>query len=94
MHEVNRTPVAVGLVAGGLGLSFVPASARHVAHSGVTYVPLVETHPRLSIGMVWRHGPPPPLLRSFLSLKPWLRGPAATIPRPAAPAGQEGAVPT
>jgi DNA-binding transcriptional LysR family regulator len=85
VHEVNRTPVAVGLVAGGLGLAFVPSSARHVAHSGVSYVPLVETHPRLSVGMIWRTGPPPPLLRSFLSLKPWLRdGPGP--PAPPAPA--------
>jgi DNA-binding transcriptional LysR family regulator len=100
VHEVNRTPVAVGLVAGGLGLAFVPASARHVAHSGVSYVPLVETHPRLSVGMIWRTGPASPLLRSFLSLEPWLRdGPDRTpppLPRPGAPdpAGTAGPPPS
>jgi DNA-binding transcriptional LysR family regulator len=72
VHEVNRTPVAVGLVAAGLGVAFVPSSARHVAHSGVAYVDLVDRRPRLSVGMVWRAGPPTPLLRSFLSLKPWV----------------------
>ncbi|GAB3365383.1 LysR substrate-binding domain-containing protein [Modestobacter lapidis] len=90
VHEVNRTPVAVGLVAGGLGLAFVPSSARLVAHPGVAYVPLVEPGPRLIIGMVWRSGPTPPLLRSFLSLSPWSRiqpDDTGALPRAPAEAG-------
>ena len=73
VHEVNRITVAVGLVAGGLGVAFVPSSARHVAHSGVAYVDLSDPHPRISVGLIWRAAPASPLLRSFLELQPWLR---------------------
>jgi DNA-binding transcriptional LysR family regulator len=99
VHEVNRITVAVGLVAGGLGVTFVPSSARHVAHSGVAYVELADPHPHISVGVVWRAGPPSPLLRSFLSLQPWLRNgpgtprPPVTRPEPSRPAAEDLAVP-
>jgi hypothetical protein len=73
-------------------VAFVPSSARHVAHSGVAYVELADPHPRLTVGVIWRAGPPSPLLRSFLSLEPWLRdGPGA--PAPPAPAARTEPVP-
>jgi DNA-binding transcriptional LysR family regulator len=99
VHEVNRITVAVGLVAGGLGVTFVPSSARHVAHSGVAYVELADPHPHISVGVVWRAGPPSPLLRSFLSLQPWLRPgpgaprPPAARPEPSHPVAEDLAVP-
>jgi DNA-binding transcriptional LysR family regulator len=52
-HEVDRTHVAMGLVASGLGACFVPSSALRVAHPGVVCVPLAEPDVRLRIGAAW-----------------------------------------
>jgi DNA-binding transcriptional LysR family regulator len=70
-HEVDRTHVAVGLVAGGLGMCFVPSAARLTAHPGVAYRPLTDPSPRITFGAIWPSGPMAPVLRSFLSLRPW-----------------------
>jgi DNA-binding transcriptional LysR family regulator len=69
-HEVDRTHVAVGLVAGGLGMCFVPSSAQLTGHPRVAYRPL-EPSPRITFGAVWHSGPVAPVLQNFLSLRPW-----------------------
>jgi DNA-binding transcriptional LysR family regulator len=86
-HEVDRTHVAVGLVAGGLGVCFVPSSALLVGHPGVAYRPLTAPSPRITFGAIWPAGPVAPVLQNFLSLRPWagVRGevdpdPADTTP--------------
>ena len=68
-HEVDRTHVALGLVASGLGAAFVPGSARRVAQPGVALVPLTGTELRLRIGAAWNDGTDPVLAR-FLDLCP------------------------
>jgi DNA-binding transcriptional LysR family regulator len=70
-HEVDRTHVAVGLVAGGLGICFVPSSAQRIAHPQVAYRPLTDPSPRITFGAVWSSGPVAPVLQNFLSLRPW-----------------------
>lgn len=71
VHEVARTHLAVGLVAAGLGVAFVPASARLMAHPQVVYRPLVA--PRLTVvfGVVWNSRAPRPVLANFLAMRPW-----------------------
>jgi DNA-binding transcriptional LysR family regulator len=78
-HEVDRTHVAVGLVACGLGVCFVPCSSRLVAYPGVAYRPLAAPAPVLRIGAVWSAAAASPVLDSFVSLRPWAREPAAVV---------------
>lgn len=68
-HEVDRTHVAMGLVASGLGAAFVPASARRVAQPGVALVPLTGSELRLRIAAAWNDATDPVLAR-FLDLCP------------------------
>ena len=87
-HEVDRTHVAVGLVAGGLGMCFVPSAARLTPHPGVAYRTLTDPSPRITFGAIWPSGPMAPVLHSFLSLRPWsgTRGEIDPDPRrPTAP---------
>jgi DNA-binding transcriptional LysR family regulator len=71
VHEVDRTHVAVGLVAGGLGAAFVPTCARAMAHPGVAYRPLREPAPRLAMGALWHSGGGSSVLAGFLATQPW-----------------------
>jgi DNA-binding transcriptional LysR family regulator len=70
-HEVNSTWVALGLIAGGLGVGFAPASARSAAQKGVTFRPITGAAPRLSVGLVWNDKAKPAVLTNFLALRPW-----------------------
>ncbi|MGZ4505620.1 MAG: LysR substrate-binding domain-containing protein [Blastococcus sp.] len=70
-HQVDRTHVAVGLVAGGLGMCFVPSSAQLTAHPGVAYRPLTAPSPRLTFGAIWNADAVAPVLHNFLALQPW-----------------------
>lgn len=95
VHEVSTTLVAVGLVAAGAGVAFVPSSTAVVARCGVVYRPLRHPAPLLRLAAVWRPDPGP-VLRSFLDLRPW-RAPAGRsgageleVEHGAAPAGLDG----
>jgi DNA-binding transcriptional LysR family regulator len=70
VHEVNATLVAVGLVATGVGIAFVPSSTRVVVRSGVAYRSLRDPMPRLRLATVWRKNPGV-LLTAFLATRPW-----------------------
>jgi DNA-binding transcriptional LysR family regulator len=70
-HEVNSTSVAIGLVAGGLGVGFVPSSARLAPQHNVAYVPITGSRLTLTIGAMWNAGPRPSVLDNFLQLRPW-----------------------
>jgi DNA-binding transcriptional LysR family regulator len=70
-HEVNSTWVALGLIAGGLGVGFAPSSARLAAQQDVAYVPIEGDIPKLTIGAVYHSGPRPTVLENFLRLRPW-----------------------
>ncbi|MGY1638854.1 LysR substrate-binding domain-containing protein [Geodermatophilus sp. SYSU D00742] len=73
-HEVSSTSIALGLVAGGLGVAFAPASARLAAQVTVAYVPLEDGDLTLTMGALWRAGPRPAVLENFLALRPWEDG--------------------
>jgi DNA-binding transcriptional LysR family regulator len=70
-HEVDRTHVGVGLVAGGLGVCFVPASAQRVEHPGVVYRPLRAPGAAVTLGVARRAGAPAPVVERLLALQPW-----------------------
>lgn len=71
VHEVDRTHVAVGLVAGDMGVAFVPTCARAMAHPGVAYLPLRSPAPRLVMGALWPSEGGSSVLTGFLAMKPW-----------------------
>jgi len=77
-HEVNSTFGAIGLVAGGLGVAFAPASARLAAQRGVAYLSLEGERLTLTMGAMWRSGPRPAVLENFLELRPWAQPAAVT----------------
>jgi len=72
VHEVARTHLVVGLVAAGLGVAFVPASARLMAHPRVVYRPLVSPRLTVTFGVVWNSRAPSAVLQNFLAMRPWL----------------------
>ena len=61
--------MALGLVASGLGVAFVPASTRRVAQPGVTLVPLAGADLRLRIAAAWNDATDP-VPANFLELCP------------------------
>jgi DNA-binding transcriptional LysR family regulator len=83
-HQVDRTNVAIGLVAGGLGVSFVASSAELTAHPGVAYRPLTQPSPRITFGAIWHPDAVAPVLANFLALRPWsgVRNERRAEPRP------------
>jgi DNA-binding transcriptional LysR family regulator len=54
-HEVESIHAVIGLVAGGLGIAFLPQSASVIRLPGVCYKPFEEaTSPRSEMRLVWR----------------------------------------
>ncbi|WP_052745769.1 LysR substrate-binding domain-containing protein [Allosalinactinospora lopnorensis] len=74
VHEVDRTQVAIGLVAGRAGLAFVPASATRMPCPGVVYRHLAEPAPRFRLGAVWSGEDTSHVLASFIEARPWRDG--------------------
>lgn len=70
-HEVDRTHVALGMVASGLGACFVPRSAQRVAQPGIVCIPFLGSAPRLTMSALWldHHDP---LVANFIALCPVL----------------------
>ncbi|HEY3682968.1 MAG TPA: LysR family transcriptional regulator [Streptosporangiaceae bacterium] len=70
VHDVTTTLVAVGLVASGVGIAFVPASTAVTHRAGMVYRPLSDPTPRFRLAATWR-GDPEPRLAGFLATRPW-----------------------
>jgi DNA-binding transcriptional LysR family regulator len=67
-QEAIQMQTIIALVSAGMGLALVPASLRHLARTGVRYVPLAGETPVLESGLVWRRGDTTPTLRRFLDV--------------------------
>lgn len=65
--DVWMMQTIVGLVAGNLGVSLVPASLRNFRRTGVVYRSVADLSPTVELGMVWRKGNQGPAMESFLS---------------------------
>jgi DNA-binding transcriptional LysR family regulator len=70
-HDADRTHVAIGLVAAGLGVALVPASSRGTGGANVVHVPLGDVDPRLTLGVAWRRGSAHAGVTNFIRLRPW-----------------------
>ena len=66
LQEVAETATMVALVAGGLGVSLVPASTQQLHIGGAVYRPLADPVPEVALALAYRAGPVSPLVRRFL----------------------------
>jgi DNA-binding transcriptional LysR family regulator len=71
-HDADRTHVALGLVSGGLGVAFVPASSRSAGLDGVVHRSLRDVNPRLVIGLAWSSLLGDATVENFVKSRPWM----------------------
>lgn len=65
-QEAIQMQTIIALVSAGIGVALVPASLRHLARTGVTYLNLPGGGPLLETGLVWRADDDTPTLRRLL----------------------------
>jgi DNA-binding transcriptional LysR family regulator len=68
VREANEMQTALGLVAAGIGVTLVPASAQQARGDGVVYLPLSEPDAASPIIMNFRTGDPSPVLARFRAM--------------------------
>ncbi len=68
VQEARTTPTIVSLIAGGMGISILPASLRSLQRSGVVYRSLKKPAPTTDMAVIWRSSDGAPTLRSFLEI--------------------------
>jgi len=79
--EVAEMQTIISLVAGGFGVSLVPASVGQVDRSGVVFRPLAGPTPTIELAVAWRRGPGTPVREEFLSVaRPRQEGRAPVAP--------------
>lgn len=67
-QEVNQAQLFIDLVAAGMGVSLVPASAARRPDDGVDYLPIAKPAPTVEFDIVWRREDTSPLVQSFISV--------------------------
>lgn len=68
VQEARTTLTIVSLVAGGMGVSLVPASLQNLQRSGVVYRPIKPPAPTTDLAVMWRPEDESPALQSFLKM--------------------------
>lgn len=68
VQEATTSPTRIGLVAAGIGVTFVPEGLRALNYSGIVYKELSETTPKLSYAIAWQRGDTLPLVQSLLKV--------------------------
>ena len=68
VQEARTSQTVVSLIAGGMGVSMVPASMRFFRREGVVYRYLKPPAPTIDMAVMWRPGDESPALRSFLEV--------------------------
>lgn len=67
-QEALRVPMAVSLVAAGLGVAFVPDAIREVHLPGVVYRPLDDALALAEVALVFRSDERSPVVRNFIAI--------------------------
>jgi len=65
--EVAEMQTIISLVAGGFGVSLVPASVGQVDRSGVAFRPLAGPTPTIELSLAWRSGGDSPVRNAFIA---------------------------
>jgi DNA-binding transcriptional LysR family regulator len=68
VQEAWLMQTTVSLVAGRIGVTLVPASLQNLQRAGVVYKYVEGLSPEIELGVVWRHGNPSAVLRTFLGV--------------------------
>ena len=66
--EVAEMQTIISLVAGGFGVSLVPASVGQVPRSGVAFRPIAGPTPTIELSVAWRAGTGSPVRDAFLAV--------------------------
>ena len=74
--EVAEMQTIISLVAGGFGVSLVPASVGAVDRSGVAFRPIAGPTPTIELSAAWRRGTGSPVRDAFLELARLARSPS------------------
>ena len=67
-QEAMTSPTRIGLVAAGLGVTFVPEGLQILNYYGVVYKPLVKGAPKLSYAIAWHQQERSPAVQSLLNM--------------------------
>lgn len=68
VQETRTTLSIVSLIAGGMGVSLVPASLQNLRRTGVVYRHLKPPVPTTDLAVMWRPNDESPALQSFLRI--------------------------
>jgi DNA-binding transcriptional LysR family regulator len=68
IQEARSTQTIVSLIAGGMGVSIVPASMQSLQRVGVVYRPLQPPVSTTDLAVLWRKNDLSPVLASFLKI--------------------------
>jgi DNA-binding transcriptional LysR family regulator len=68
VQEATTSPTRIGLVAAGLGVTFVPEGLRVLSYSGIVYKHLSGGIPTLSYAIAWQQADTMPLVQSLLKV--------------------------
>ncbi len=68
VQEVTPQPTMIGLVAAGIGVSFVSSSLQNLNRPGVVYRELDVATPELELVAAWKRDKVSPVLRKFLQI--------------------------
>jgi DNA-binding transcriptional LysR family regulator len=98
VQEAWLMQTTVSLVAGGIGVTLVPASLQNLRRAGVVYKNVEGLASEIELGVVWRRGDSSAVLSAFLGVvedvapwrdvesgKVWGYGPSATTTRECEP---------
>lgn len=66
VQEAVQLQTAISLVAGGVGVTLVPASLQNLQRSGVVYKRLEEPTPEVAIAVAWRQHDSSPTVQRFI----------------------------
>ncbi len=84
--EVAEMQTIISLVAGGFGVSLVPASVGQVDRSGVAFRPIAGPTPTIELALAWRSGGDSPVRNAFIaSVRPARMPRARQAPRADSP---------
>ncbi len=67
-QEATTSPTRIGLVATGIGVTFVPEGLCTLNYPGIVYKKLSGSIPRLSYAMAWQREDALPLVQSLLNI--------------------------
>ncbi|HLI91164.1 MAG TPA: LysR family transcriptional regulator [Ktedonobacteraceae bacterium] len=67
-QEAVQMQTILGLVATGIGIALIPASARNLRSSGVAYSELQRVQSGVEMALAWRKDNASPTLRAFLGM--------------------------